>query len=65
MVAEEGVLRAYRAATGEAAADAGSSVNGRKPVEGDCPICFNELEVGLQLCRTAAALNQSCLQLCI
>lgn len=51
VVAEEGVLRAYRAATGEAAADgaaaAGSSVNKRKSVEGDCPICFNELKVSL------------------
>jgi hypothetical protein len=49
VVAEEGVLRAYRAATGQAAEDggaaAGSSVNNRKPVEGDCPICFNELQV--------------------
>jgi hypothetical protein len=52
VVAEEGVLRAYRAATGQAAADggaaAGSSVNNRKPVEGDCPICFNELKVCVQ-----------------
>lgn len=52
VVAEEGVLRAYRAATGQAAADggaaAGSSVNNRKPVEGDCPICFNELKVRAQ-----------------
>jgi hypothetical protein len=49
VVAEEGVLSAYRAATGQAAASsaaAGSSVNNRKPVEGDCPICFGELEVG-------------------
>jgi hypothetical protein len=51
VIAEEGVLRAYRAASGQAAADggaaaAGSSVDARKPVEGDCPICFNELQVG-------------------
>lgn len=45
------MLRAYRAATGQAAPDgttaAGSSVDGRKAIEGDCPICFNELQVGL------------------
>jgi hypothetical protein len=49
VVAEEGVLAAYRAATGQAAAGgaaaAGSSVNNRKPVDGDCPICFSPLEV--------------------
>lgn len=50
VIAEEGVLRAYMAASGQAAADggaaaAGSSVDARKPVEGDCPICFNELQV--------------------
>lgn len=48
VIAEEDVLRAYRTATGQAAGDgaaAGSSVNVRKPVEGDCPICFSELQV--------------------
>lgn len=52
VIAEDGVLRAYMAASGQAAADgvaaaAGSSVDARKPVEGDCPICFNELQVRL------------------
>lgn len=51
VLAKAGVLRAWRAASGEAAADeeaaAGSSVGNRRPVEGDCPICFCSMEVRL------------------
>lgn len=49
VVAEAGVLAAYQAATGQTAAGgaaAGSSINARKPIQGDCPICCDELEVG-------------------
>lgn len=50
VVAEDSILRAYRAAKGEeAGGDGGAGGSGkvvRKPAAGDCPICFNEMEVG-------------------
>lgn len=61
VLAEAGVLRAWRVASGEAAADgeaaAGSSVGNRRPVEGDCPICFSSMEVRLLLWVALSALS--------
>jgi hypothetical protein len=49
VLADERVRQAYDAAAGGSAAaaagDGGGGSSRRKPVEGDCPICFEELKV--------------------
>ena len=48
VLADDIVRQAYAAAAGEGgedAAAAGGGAVGRRPVEGDCAICFDELKV--------------------
>jgi len=52
-VASEAVRARYRQLTGQGVAeDLAADVGGRarQPVEGDCPICFDELKVSAAWC---------------
>eukprot|EP00878_Enallax_costatus_P008630 GHUV01009023.1.p1 GENE.GHUV01009023.1~~GHUV01009023.1.p1 ORF type:complete len:344 (+),score=82.61 GHUV01009023.1:103-1134(+) len=49
VLADDQVRQAYAAAAGQEGAEEETAPSGRRPVEGDCAICFDELKVGCWL----------------